>query len=92
MNRYSFDFISSWNGKSDYRLYINGRADTRLTLEHETDVLAYADRSPVLRAELEAFNDWIESRRLEALAKYPEYVAESFMQRRTITTVAEESA
>lgn len=81
MNRYQFEFISSYGGKSDYRLFINGRANTRFTVDHATNRLAYADGSAMLWDEVRGFQDFKDEQRREALARYPEYASEPFMKR-----------
>jgi hypothetical protein len=72
--RFTFEFLSAYNGRADYRLYINGRANTRITVNRDRS-LSYGDGSPVLKSELDAFNAMMATRWNEARAKYPEYYA-----------------
>ena len=83
MTKYTFEFISNYNGWSDYRLYIDGRSDTKIRLHDATGRLSYADGSGVLLKEVKAFAEMKEAQRLAALAKYPEYANERFLQHRT---------
>lgn len=53
--RYRFEFISNYDGVSDYRLWINGKPDTRLCVNLKRECF-YSDGSPALAAEVEAFN------------------------------------
>ena len=56
MKRYSFEFISLYRGIADYRIYVDGKSDTRISVEN--NVARYCDGSGLLKAELSAFNDF----------------------------------
>jgi hypothetical protein len=81
MKTYAFEFISAFDGSSDYRLFVDGMPDTRFTLVHATSRLHYADGSPMLNREVQAFQEYKDEQLREALARYPEYKDEPFMLR-----------
>lgn len=76
MSRYDFEFISHYDGVSDYRLYIDGKSDTRFKVEVATRRCFYQDNSRALKAELAAFNNMKREEHAKAKAKYPDLVGE----------------
>ena len=67
--RYRFEFISNYDGVSDYRLWINGKPDTRFCVNLKRECF-YSNGSPALAAEVEAFNaDRLENHR-QAVARF----------------------
>lgn len=74
--KYSFEFLSNYDGVSDYRLYIDGKPDTRFRVEVATRRCFYQDNSRALGAEVKAFNEWKRAEHAKAKAKYPELVEE----------------
>ena len=74
--RYEFKFLSNYDGISDYRLYIDGKPDTRFKVETATRRCFYQDRSRTLKAELQAFNVMKRAEHVKAKDKYPDIVGE----------------
>jgi len=70
MARYTFEFISVYQGETSYRLYIDGKSDTRISTKNRK--CYYSDKSPLLPAKLKAFNDMKRAEHEDALAKYPD--------------------
>ena len=68
MPRYDFEFISHYDGQSDYRIWIDGKPDTRLCVADRR--CFYADGSKVLKAELDAFNAMRRAEHAKAVAKF----------------------
>lgn len=66
---YDFEFISNYQGASDYRLFIDGKPDTRITA-HADRRCTYSDGSPLLKAELAAFNEFRRVEHGKALEKH----------------------
>ncbi len=73
MTRYEFDFISNYDGVSDYRLYIDGKVDTRFKVESATRRCFYNDMTRrVIGDELHAFNAMQRTKHEIAKLKYPD--------------------
>lgn len=73
MNRYTFDFISHYDGQSDYRIWRNAKDGGRLCVKDRQ--CFYVDGSGAIRAELEAFNAFRAEEHARAVAKHgPEFV------------------
>lgn len=70
--RYYFDYISADSESTQYRLYIKGVADTRVTLHHETRQVVYGDGSALLKSELDALNAQLRYEHNLARATYPD--------------------
>lgn len=68
----TFEFISTYNGRADYRVYIDGRSNTRITANQEDRTLSYGDGSPVIAKEVHAFNAMLGKLFDEARAVYPQ--------------------
>lgn len=67
--KYRFEFISNYDGVSDYRLFINGKPDTRFCVNLNNECF-YSDNSPALRKEVEAFNEKQIANHAEAVARF----------------------
>jgi hypothetical protein len=76
MTRYNFEFLSAYQGVTHYRLYIDGKSDTRIHVRDRT--CKYADGSKLLKAELDAFNAWRREIYAEAMEKHGANVVEDW--------------
>lgn len=77
MTRYTFAFISSYGGQSDFRIWRDGKDNGRLCIKG--NVCSYGDGSKPLIAELDAFNAWQAEQFAEAIAKYGAEYVDSFV-------------
>lgn len=77
MERYSFEFLSSYDGKADYRLYIDGKASGRITATPRTLTLGFGDGSAPSLEQCAAYNAMKKEQLALAAAKYPEYFADA---------------
>lgn len=68
MTRYTFEFISAYQCQSEYRIWRDGKSDTRISVKDRA--CFYSDLSPILKAELQAFNEWKAADHAKACAKY----------------------
>lgn len=67
-HRYTFEFISSYDGQADYRIWRDGRDHGRFCVKNRQ--CFYVDGSGAIRAELDAFNAFREAEHARALAKH----------------------
>jgi len=67
--RYAFEFISNYDGVTDYRLYINGKPDTRFCVSLARECF-YSDGSAALASEVAAFNADRRENHAQAVEKY----------------------
>lgn len=67
--KYTFEFISNYDGVSDYRLYINGKPGPRFCVNLDRECF-YTDGSPALKDEVEAFNADRMKNHATAVAKF----------------------
>jgi len=83
MDGYTFTFKSAFNGKVEYELH-HGRdyCGRVVSMPSDATLARYSGKSFLPTGVIVAFNAYIERRRLEALAKYPDQADESWMQRR----------
>ena len=70
MTRYTFQFISTYQGETDYRIWRDGKDDGRLRIRGRK--VFYSDSSPALRCEVLALNAYLESQHAAAIARYPD--------------------
>ena len=70
MTRYAFEFVSAYDGQSDYRVWRDGRDDGRICVRK--GAVTYCDGSALLRVDLDAFNTWQKERHDLALSRYPD--------------------
>lgn len=70
MPRYTFEFLSVYDGISHYRLFRDGRDDGKIYVRHVNSKMTYADGSPVLKSEVEAFNVMRQAEHAKAVAKH----------------------
>lgn len=69
-----FEFISNYDGVTDFRLYKRGQSDTRIRVQG--NVCTYSDGSSLLRDELAAFNSQMRAKHDAARLAYPEHAPE----------------
>ena len=70
MTRYTFQFISTYQGEADYRIWRDGKDDGRLRIRGRR--VFYGDSSPALRCEAMALNAYLAKEHAAAVAKYPD--------------------
>lgn len=68
MARYTFDFISNYDGVSHYRIYRDGNDGGRMCVKDNT--CYYIDGSGAYKPELDAFNDWMKNAHDAAVERY----------------------
>ena len=76
MPRYTFQFISTYRGEADYRVWRDGRDDGRLRIKGRK--VFYGDGSRALAAVTQALNTYLATEHAAAVAKYPELSLPAF--------------
>ena len=82
--RYAFEFISNYDGVTDYRLYINGKPDTRFCVSLARECF-YSDGSAALASEVAAFNTDRRENHAQAVEKYGVDAVGPFIEYRSLS-------